>query len=252
MTTPKNPFIAHDNRMADAVPVASSTASGAAINLSDFRPYTFWKPSVLPANITVDCATEKSADKLCVFNHNLFANGCTIEVRASTDNFAVSDVLLHSYTPTADKAFVRDFDSATYRYWRLRITGATAPTLTVVALGVGLEFPHGLPYGFDPLARKVFGQTNISEQGLPLGKAVIFEQWAQPLNFSYVPTAWIRATFMPAWKAHLRGNPFLFAWDLTAYPDDIYLVQAGENMKAPLKSPVYSSLSFDVKGVALP
>ena len=252
MPVPKNPFIGYDNRLADTTPVASSTGSGAAINLTDFRPYTSWKPATLPATVTVDCGSAKSADKLCFFNHNLFANGCTIEVRGSTDNFAASDVLLHSHTPAADKAFVRDFTSASYRYWRIRITGATAPTLTIIALGVGLEFPSSVPYGFSPVDRKVFGQTNISEQGLPLGKAVIFEQWMQSLSFQYLSSAWIRGTFLPAWKEHLRGKPFIFAWDLTNYPDDIYLVEAGDNIKIPQNLPTYATLTFDVKGVALP
>lgn len=251
MTTPIFPFIGYDNRLADATPVASSTGSGAAINLTDFRPYTFWKPAALPATVTVDCGSAKLADKLCFFNHNLFSNGCTVEVRGSTDNFAASDVLLHTYTPVADKAFVRDFVSSSYRYWRLRITGTTVPTLTIAAIGVGLEFPTGLPFGFSPVDRKVFGQTNISEQGWPLGKAVIFEQWMQSLSFSYISSAWVRSTFLPAWKTHLRGKPFLFAWDLTNYPDDVYLVEAGEMIKIPQNLPTYATLMFDVKGVAL-
>lgn len=252
MTTPKNPFFGFDNRLADAVPVASSTASGAAVNLSDFRPYTFWKPATLPATLTVDCALAKSADKLCVFNHNLFANGCTIEVRGSTDNFSTSDVLVHSYVPTTDSAFIRDYTSTSYRYWRIRITGSAAPTLSIVAICAGLEFPSSLAYGFAPIDRKVFGQVNISEQGLPLGKAIIFEQWMQTLKFEYLSAAWIRATFLPAWKSHLRGKPFLFAWDLTNYPGDIYLVEAGDNFKAPQVLAAYASLIFEVKGIALP
>lgn len=251
MTTPTKPFVVWDSRLADATPVASSTASGAAVNLTDFRPYTSWKPSALPATVTVDCGSAKSADCLAVFNHDLFTNGCTVEVRGSTDNFVASDVLLDSYAPAANTAFVRNFASASYRYWRIRITGATAPTLTIVALGIGLEFPY-LPFGFDPTTRKVYGQTNISEQGLPLGKAVLFEQWAQTLSFDYVDLTWLRATFLPAWKSGLRGKPFLFAFNLTAYPGEIYLVEAGDSIKTPQKLTAYASLSFDVKGVALP
>lgn len=251
MTTPVFPFIAWDNRFADATPVASSTLSGAAINLADFRPYTSWKPSSLPATVTVDCATAKSADKLAVFNHDLYTGACTIEVRGSTDNFSASDVLVHSYTPSSNSPFVRDFNSASYRYWRIRITGTSAPTLTVVALGVGLEFPDGLPYGFEPLARKVYGQSNVSEQGLPLGKAILFEQWSQQLSFKYLDKTWVRTTFMAAWKSHLRGKPFLFAFDLTNYPAEIYLVEAGDDLRVPQELPSLMSLSFEVRGVAL-
>lgn len=252
MATPTTPFIAFDNRLKDAAPVASTTALGAAINLADFRPYTSWKPSALPATVTVDCSSAKSVDYLAVFNHNLFSNGCTIEVRGSTDNFAASDELVHSYAPAADTAFIRNFTSASYRYWRIRITGATAPTLTICAIGVGLEMPKALPFGFDPLARKMYGQTNISEQGLPMGKAVLFEQWSQTISFRNVWDAWLRATFLPAWKAHLRHNPFIFAWDLTNFPGEIYLVESDGDYKSPTSIALRSNLSLNIKGVALP
>jgi len=245
-------MIVWDNRLADATPVASSTASGAAINLADFRPYTNWKPSVLPATVTVDCTTAKSVDSLGVFNHNLFTGACTIEVRGSTDNFVASDVLVSTYTPSANTNFIRTFASASYRYWRVRITGTTAPTLAIVAIGVSLPLEIGVPFGFDPLQRTVFGSTNISEQGLPLGKSVLFEQWSQSINLGFVTNTWLRNTFLPAWKAHLRGNPFLFAFDNTTYPTEIYLVESEGNLNTPTVAPDYSGLSFSVKGVALP
>jgi len=98
----------------------------------------------------------------------------------------------------------------------------------------------------------VFGSTNISEQGLPLGKSVLFEQWSQAINLGFVTNTWLRATFLPAWKAHLRGNPFLFAFDNTTYPTEIYLVESDGNLNTPTVAPDYSGLSFSVKGVALP
>lgn len=252
MTTPVYPFICWDNRFHDAVPVASSTALGAALNLADFRPYTQWQPAALPATVTVDSGSAQSADTLGVFNHNLFSNGNTIEVHGSTDNFATSDVTLSSFTPTSDLPFVQNFASASYRYWRIRILNGTAPTLSIVALGVGLQFPTGLPYGFSPLDRKIFAQTNISEQGLPLGSAVLFEQWTQQLTFNYVANTWLRATLLPAWKAWLRGNPFLFAFDLTNFPAEIYLVQTDGNLTMPSAFALMSDVNITLLGVALP
>jgi hypothetical protein len=252
MATPTKPFIAWDNRFADATPVASSTALGAAINLADFRPYTSWKPTSLPATVTVDCTSAKPVDYLAVFNHNLFSNGCTIEVRGSTDNFSASDVLVHSYTPAADTAFIRNFTGASYRYWRIRITGTTAPTLTICAFGVGMEMPNNLPRGFSPLDRELTAQTNIGETGLPLGTALMFEAWAETVQMRNITPAWLRSTWLPAWKAHLRDTPFLFAADLPQYPTEIYLVAAGKKFSAPISTPVLASLTFDIKGVALP
>ncbi len=250
--SPTKPFICWDNRFADAVPVASSTALGAALNLADFRPYTNWQPSALPATVTINSGAAKSADTLGVFNHNLFSNGCTIAVHGSTDNFSTSDVALATFTPASNLPFVLSFTAASYQYWRILIVGTTAPTLSIVALGVGLQFPTGLPYGFAPLDRKVFAQTNISEQGLPLGKAVLFEQWVQQLRFDYVDNGWIRSTLLPAWKAALRGNPFLFGYDLTNYPSELYLVQADGDLVIPSAFAGASNVQFSVKGVALP
>ncbi len=247
-----NPFIAWDNRLSDAVPVASSTTSGAAANLSDFRPYTSWKPGAIPATITVDCGAAKSANSLSVFNHDLFANSCWIEVRGSSDNFVASDDLLSTFSPLSDKPFCKYFNAASYRYWRIRVVGISLPTLSIVAIGTALEFPIGLPYGFDPLGRKVFGQTNISEAGLPLGKAILFRQWDQTLNFARVDSAWVRSTFIPAWNSGLEGNPFIFAWNLTDFPNDVWLLEAGDSFKAPQVLPTYNQLSFGVKGIALP
>jgi len=110
----------------------------------------------------------------------------------------------------------------------------------------------GVPFGFDPLQRTVFGSTNTSEQGLPLGKSVLFEQWSQSINLGFVTNTWLRNTFLPAWKAHLRGSPFLFAFDNTTYPTEIYLVESDGNLNTPTVAPDYSGLSFNVKGVALP
>jgi len=248
---PAHPFIVWDNRFADATPVASSTISGAAANLADFRPYTGWKPSTLPATVTVDCGSAKSADCLALYNHDLFSKGCTVEVRVSTDNFVASDLLVDVLTPTSDAAIIMGLAFATYRYWRLKITGAAAPTLTIAALGVGLEFPVGLPYGFAPLDRAMVGQVNVSEHGLPLGSAVLFDEWRQTLNFQHVDNSWLRDTFMPAWLAHLRGSPFLFAWDLTNHPSEIYLVHTDGKVQMPTTIPNRSNLTFNVSGAAL-
>lgn len=247
------PVLIWDNRFADATPAASSTESGAAINLADFRPYTSWKPSALPATLTVDCGSAKSADSLSVFNHNLFSSGITVAVRASTDNFSASDVLVDSFEPTSDDAFVRTFASASYRYWRLSLSGSSAPTLSIAALGMLLEFPKSMPRGFDPLMRKSFQQTNVSEDGLPLGKAIMFEQWSETLSFHNLLSTWVRGTFLPIWKSHLVKNPFLFVFDLTNNPDEIYLVESGDMVNMPhSNSKTYMALSFAIKGVALP
>ncbi|MEW6314631.1 MAG: hypothetical protein AB1513_11430 [Pseudomonadota bacterium] len=246
------PIIAWDNRLSDATPAASSTATGYnVLNLRDFRPYTWWKPSAMPATVTVDCVSAKAADCCAVYGHDLGSKGATLEVRGSTDNFSASDVLVATVTPANDKPLLLLFTSASYRYWRLKVTGAAAPSLAIAALGARFTLPVKLPYGFDPVARAVRGQSNRSADGHPLGRVVTFEEWSATLTLQKVDMAWLRSDLLPLWKSHLRGKPFIFSWDSGDHADEIYLVQAGDKLSMPHSMPGRADVSFDISGVAL-
>jgi len=246
------PVILYDNRLADATPVASTTATGdfAAINLADFRPYTWWKPTALPATVTVDCGSAKAADLLTVFGHDLFTQGATLQVRGSTDNFAASDVLVGTITPTDNNPFLISFGSVSYRYWRLRITGTTMPSIACAILGARITLPTFLPQGFDPVGRKAEGQRNRSESGQPLGRVVTHETWKGKIRMQKVTWSWVRATWLPAWQAHLRSSPFAFAWDPDNYPAEIRLVTADEDFSTPHQAGSWADLDVDIMGIA--
>lgn len=244
------PRIYYDNRLADALPVASSTASGFSVaNLLDWRPYTWWKPAALPATITVDCGSAKAADYALIYGHDLFTQGCTVEVRGSTDNFAASDVLVATATPSSNDPVLLSFNAASYRYWRLRITGSAAPALAIAAVGSALQLPVGLAQGFDPVGRDIQGQSNSNEDGQPLGRVIKFERWSQRINLQRVSWSWLRDTFEPAWRAHLRSSPFAFGWDVGAYPGDIKLVTAGKKFESPHYAGSRCDLQIELSGV---
>jgi hypothetical protein len=245
-----NPYFLYDNRLADAAITASTTASDyAADNVSDWRPYTWWKPTALPATLTVDCGSARAADYALIYGHDLFSRGCTVEVRGSTDNFAASDVLVATLTPTDDDPILATFNSASYRYWRLKIAGSAAPVLAIAAVGARLTAPTGLPQGFDPVGRMVEGQANRNDNGQPLGKVVEYEMWKQSISLQRVTWSWLRDTWLPAWRAHLRSTPFVFAWDATAYARDLKLVSAGQSFASPHQAGSYCDLRVELTGV---
>lgn len=245
------PNFYYDNRFSDAASAASTTATGnyAAANLADMRPYTWWKPTALPATVTVDCGSAKAADYAAVYGHDLHSQGATLEVRGSTDNFAVSDALVDTITPADDNPFLLLFNSVSYRYWRIRITGTTMPSLAIVMIGAALVMPQYLNVPFDPLFRQAIQQANNNENGQPLGKIIDFELWKQTLEFDYISWAWLRATWQPAWRSNLRGSPAIFAWDPGNYPAELYLVTVGDNYQSPHVNGLLANLIFDVSGV---
>ena len=247
------PLILYHNRLDDAAPTASTTAAGYDVdNLADWRPYTWWQPTAMPATVTVNCGSAKPADYALVWGHDLYSKSATLEIRGSTDNFSSSDVLVDTITPTSDDPFLLQFASASYQYWRFKITGAGGnPSLAIAAIGVAMEMECGVELGFDPLMRRITGQSNISESGNPLGKSIAFEEWGATLRFPQVAWTWMRTDFIPAWKAHLRSTPFVFAWDPGDHDDELYLVTSADTLSAPHDNPDYCALSFDVRGLAL-
>jgi hypothetical protein len=246
-----NPRILYENRLLDAAPVASTTAAGFnVLNLRDWRNYTYWQPTTLPATVTVDCGSSKSADYAVFYGHNLFTKGCTVEIRKSTDNFAANDVLVGvSTTPASDDAFAIFFASTSSRYWRIKITGSAAPFIAIAAVGNRLELPYPPDDGFDPVGRQVVGQSNRSEQGNPLGTVILFEEWRQTVSLSTISKAFVRSSFIPAWKAHMRSSPFIFMWEADTYPGDLRYVQASGKFGDPYHWGDQSDLSFEIAGV---
>ena len=245
------PRICYDSRFKDAAPVASSTADGFdVLNLRDWRAHTWWQPISMPATVTVDCAEAKAANYCAVWGHDLFSQGATLEVRASTDAFAASDVLIFSHDAQNDDPFLLTWAVASYRYWRARFTGALVPSVAILAIGEALSFPKLTRAGFDPLGRETQKTVNVTVKGNPLGAVVDFRQWSQQIAFANLGKDWLRANWMPAWRQHLETEPFIFAWDAESYFDEIVLGQIPDGkFSAPHKVGPWVDLSFQVDGL---
>lgn len=246
------PLVLYETRLLDAVPVASTTAAGFdVLNLRDARPYTFWKPTAIPATVTVDCATSKTADYCAIYGHDLFTTGCTVEVRKSTDNFAANDVLVDTHTPTDNKPIMRMFTSTSSRYWRLRFITGTAPTIAIAMFGNRLEIPVGVREGFDPIGRMVKSQYNRSNAGYPLGKVVQYREWKEKLSFELLSWTFARDTWKVAAEAWLESEPWLFSWNPDTYPKETWLVSIDGQWDTPHRGGTYCDLNIPVTG-ALP
>lgn len=408
------PQILHDNRLDDATPAASTTATGDynVLNLRDWRPFTWWKPTALPATVTVDSGVTRAVDYFLLWTADVFSKKCQVQLQGSTtsdfssgvtavastnlidapDDFSSAswtkrgtaavtandtlapdgsrtadkitgivalgvddiyqqrDLMLpasNTYAPSVwikristigvlsianpqnatngewridlsllsdewerlteshaavtvvaafdtvlsasaglhfyrysgasalsfhawraaanagatahpwlngetDEPFLTTVTASDHRYWRLHIgqnSGSSIPSIAIAAIGEALEVPTYLSSGFDPLGRKVVGQSNRSEGGQPLGRVIDFEEWRETLKFEMVTWSWLRNSFNPAWAAHLRSEPFGFCWDAVSYPDEVRLVQAGMDYKTPHRTGALADLTLEVFGV---
>lgn len=248
------PAILYESRLKDAAPVASGTAAGDfdVANLTDWRPFTWWKPDAMPGWVRVDCGLAAAVDYWSVWGHDLGSQGATIELRKSPGGTwaGADDILVDSFTPTDDEPFARYVTTADSQHWGLQVTGATAPSLAIAAMGLLFEFPEYLEQGFDPLGAEPKGGLNRAVRGAPLGRSSDYELWSQDLEFRQISRSWIRDSFKTAWDAHLKSDPFVFAWDRGGHPAELYLAVARGGIATPHRGGVKADLSFRIEAAS--
>jgi hypothetical protein len=85
-----------------------------------------WRTAATGASewIKFDLGSAKAATSVILFAHTLTAGDSTIQLRASTDNFGASDVLIASLTYAT--TISATFASASYRYWKIVFTKSSA------------------------------------------------------------------------------------------------------------------------------
>lgn len=256
------PAFYFDSRFLDGMLAASSTENGYhAQNVTDFRPYTFWKPdpaqttSVYSLTVTGLPSGLQSANYLLIYGHTLGSvGGTTVEVLSGDDAGSLAPVAGASVVVTDDKPVLLPINAVPKAAWQVRFTkndpGDEPAETAIVALGNALEIPAGIREGFDPIGRDLEGRTNISVIGNPIGKIIDYQSWKQSLTFELLQWDWVRDTFLPAWQSHLKGTPFVFAWDPEDYPNELFLVNAGDSFTTPHRAGMITDLTVQVMGVA--
>ncbi len=251
-----NPVILVDSRFLDGIPVATDEAPGySVLNITDLKTYTFWKGATPGVKyISVDCGVSKAADSLGIVRHNLSSTGSQLSVESSDDGLLWTERLA-AFTPSSGKAFLKTFTVASARHWKMRIAapGSVAPQLAVALLGVRMTFPHRPEAPFVPAKEEVETVSQRSKAGHLLGYFVKFKPFTVQANFKLLERSWVESVFLPFWEEYASDlHPFLWAWDLSAYPEDVRFVRVVSGYSyAPAVSILshYDSLSLEMEGV---
>lgn len=181
------------------LPSAAATATDAyagtsAQNVLSATEDTYWRPANLSGtkHLTIDLIDTRLIDCLALLGQGL--DGATVEVRASTDNFAASNVQIVAPTVLVSQvnAAWLPFDGETahiYRYWRLSFTTlSSAFRVAWVSLADLALLPY---FESDPEADSldIEAEDLISPQGLYLGTAQQSAMRAMSLEFGQVTDA---------------------------------------------------------------
>ena len=249
------PKILFSSILKDATLSATDTATGYDVdNIIDLRPYTLHKFNAFGTKyITADYGSAVEADALGLVGHNLGTAVATVSVEYSSDNFAAdTHEALAGFLPANDKAIMKEFTSASARYWRIKIvTAAVVAQIGVALLGEVLTFERWPSGGFDPDSLSIVASSSISKTGNMLGATLKYVLRTVSMTFRAITPSWITNTFTPAWDSHLEElKPFLLAWDITNHATEVYFLRIPENfsLKMPY-SPVRRNLTLTLTGV---
>jgi len=250
-----NPAILVDNAFLDGVPTATDTASGYdVLNIRDLKVYTAWRAAFVGTKyLTVNCGAPRTVDTIGISGHNLGTAGATVSVESSANGIDWTERLA-GFVPTNDKSIMKKIPSVSAQYWRLKVVTASIDAqIAVCLLGVRLEFPVGVSAPFTPAEESIEAENIVSKTGVLLGAVVRYNPIAVNAQFRWVGRTWVEAIFLPWWNDWAsKLAPFLWAWDLDRYPNDVKFLRItpGFSMKAPVSvGPFYDSISLEMEGV---
>lgn len=252
------PMILADNRFSAGTRTATTTAAGSdVLNAFDWRTYTRYEASnTIVHYITVDGASAAAADTLAIASHNLGTAQAEVSVECSSDNFA-SDVTvaLAPFSVADDGIVVKQFDSQTKRYWRVKLDGLSIyPSIGMLAVGARLEFPVPIEGGYTP-AKESPVHALENEDGPLLGGMLAHLNIAARAPFILVPDEWYRDEFRPLWDDHLSlGLPAFWCADIVSRPHETILVRwrPGASFSPKYQYDGTRALELDFVGVDLP
>ncbi len=219
-----NPILAVDSRL-DADTLTSSIVEDAVFplaNIKDDRLFTLFKPSTTG---TLDIKTDAGVgntvdvDYLAIIAHDLNTQGASIVFAHSADDISYTTIIA-SFAPSNDKIIFRVFTKVTRRFFRLRITGATAAvSIGQIQWGLRVESPNfALPRGYDPLSERVQFRSTRTQEGNVAGVVQGFTERLNSVRLELLPNSFVNGTAVGQFKefwdnSASKGKAFVWAWN---------------------------------------
>jgi hypothetical protein len=248
----RNPRLMYESHYRTGTVTASGEASAefTADNATlDPATWNFWRADAMPASLEVELAQAAPADYLLLAAHTLGTEQATV-VLEHWDGGLWTEI--HQVLPGNDRVLVVLFDEVTDTKFRVRLTGATVPSIGVVQLGKALAMPVGVTRDHGPitLQRRTRHETSVSGTGQFLGRSVLREGVATNITFGPLAASFVRDEFQ-AFVDHARADgPFGWAWNADEWPAEVAYVWAGADVTpAHAGLPGDLNVAFDVEGL---
>lgn len=218
------------------------------------RPDTYerWKPSLLPATWSVDAGSAVAVDYIGIAAHTLGTSGATVQVQYSDNNTDWTNYG-SDFIPADNSPVMVIGNEVIHRYWRLSISGATAPEVGVIYIGKALAMQRAIYGGHSPitLSRVTDIRPKKSEGGQFISKYILRQGVATSAQFQNITPSWYREYFDP-FVLSARIYPFFFAWRPEKYPNEVAYAWTSKDI-TPTNSGTgkgWMNVSFSMEGFA--
>jgi hypothetical protein len=190
--------------------VTASADTANAPNAWDTFLTDFWQPGAGAQTLIIDHGSAKAIDYWGI-SANLGSDSASAAIAWSDDD--ISYTTIETINPTTDAIIFREFTSVSHRYTKITITG-TAPKIGYVSVGAAVEPGGTLEVPFTPPKHsgKRNPQTNVTENGLPLGNIIKYTKHEVSMSFKNVETSWIDSTWDAFYDDMIEGL-FFVMWD---------------------------------------
>ena len=162
----------------------------------------------------------------------------------------VTDLTYHINRPfpIGNKAFVKEFDIVSSRYWRIRLTNLTSvPFIGIAYWGQKVEINY-VTASFNPHDEEEEANINESLTGVLLGVHERFTR--RPIKIMHRASDDLDYQKIKAYKDEVKLLNFFLAWDKTEHYADVWLMRFKQKtFKAPFtKGGLYRDISYELIG----
>lgn len=193
-----------------------------------------WKPSSLPATLSVDLGSSTSVDSFTLVAHNCGTKGNTVTLESSPDNSTWT--VRCTVTPTDDTTILGLFTAVSARYWRIQIANGTAPNIGVAMIGARFTFPAGVRAPYTPVWLSQTYELLIGETmgGQFLGNRILRKGAMTAINLVSFERAFAESNLLPFREHYNLGKAFVWAAGPSIFTKDVgYVWRTESSVMAP-------------------
>lgn len=250
VTTPPFPLtharILWDNLLFNysSVSVTTGTNGSDAIIPNTYERWEFTGGAeiiiTLPGNINIDT--------ICVCAHNLGTNGYSVGAEWSATTGGAFNALTPGKSPTYDHALMFHYTSGTVSARRIKIvcSGSGDSFIGYISAGVALQMQRPFWGTYTPVCENLVYEyfDAWTESGQLVGRSERSVMIEGSYSWQNIDDTWYRTYFEP-FKRSGHRLPFVFAWNLSEYPNDVEMVMAN-NISAAAYSGTRKLRNIDI------